>query len=276
MSSGELSDRERSVLSHLGRHRIAFQEVLRALFFRGADPQKTLNRLRTEGYIGVSKGFGGNRSCYQLLRKGASAVGLGRRRADALGSDAFPTYLAIYSFCFLRGLPRIRLEPGELEELFDGAEPPGRHYCLERSKDRKRIYHVYVPGDTTTPSDVVAHVGAHINTISMIDALRPWIGAGLFSEAVLVHAPDRRNEIRRTLEAARAEAGPVNRDRVYVHVESVPGIGNLEEALRVLAEKTKADRPRAGGVLSGEDAGDRLQGDEQVRTGASSTPQSDD
>lgn len=242
MSSGELTERERAVLSHLGRHRIAFQEVLRALFFRGADPQKTLNRLRTDGYIGVTKGFGGNRSCYQLLRKGASAIGLGRRRSDALGSDAFPTYLAIYSFCFLRGLPRIRLEPAELQELFGGVEPSGRHYCLERSKERKRIYNVYVPGDTTTPSDVVAHVAAHISTISAVDALRPWIRSKLFAEAVLVHAPDRRNEIRRALEASRAEAGPVNRDRVDVHVESVPGLGNLEEALSVLAEKTKASR----------------------------------
>lgn len=276
MSSGELTERDRAVLSHLGRHRIAFQEVLRVLFFRGADPQKTLNRLRTDGYIGVTKGFGGNRSCYQLLRKGASAVGLGRRRGDALGSDAFPTYLAMYSFCFLRSLPRIRLEPAELQELFDGVEPPGRHYCLERSKDRRRVYHVYVPGDTTSASDIVAHVETHINTISAVNELRPWIRTGLFVEAVLIHASERRDEIIRALKSARAQAGPVNRDRVFVHVESVPGIVDLEEALRVLAEKTKAGRPHADDVLSGEDADDRLQAVEQVRTGASSAAESND
>lgn len=276
MKSGDLSDRDRAILAHMGRHRIAFQEVLRVLFFRNADPQKALNRLRAEEFIAVAKGFGGNRSCYYLLRKGAAAMGLSRRRSDAPGSEAFATYLAIYSFCFLRGRPRIRLEPHELEELFDGAQPPGRHHCLERSKDRKQIYHVYVPGETTTPLDVVGHVRTHIESVVQVPQLQRWIHHKLYTEAVLVHAPDRKVEIARALKAASEAAGPIHRKPVFVHVECVPGLADLEEGLRVLAEKAKANRPGADGGLLEPSADHRLQQHVQIRSDVTGAAQSVD
>ena len=98
MSSGDLSDRDRAILSHIARYRLTFQEIVGHLYCDGTDPQKTFNELRDHGYVVARKGYGRNRSAYQLTPKGARAAGEHRRRADSLGSEARPVHFAILAF----------------------------------------------------------------------------------------------------------------------------------------------------------------------------------
>lgn len=239
MSSGELGGRERNVLFHLGRYRLSFKEVIGRLYFGGSDPQKTLDGLRSAGYIETGKGFQGNRSSYYLRRKGADLMQLSPRRADPLGSEALPTHLAIYSFCVLKGRPRIVLDRDELEELFDGSPPSGRYHCLERSKKRTCLYHVYVPGPTTRPDVVTDSTRAHVvETLDRPD-LKRWFRYKLYVHAVLVETQERAGEIRRALDRmVLDEDRPLNK-AAAVHVECVPMFAMLEEALGVLAKETQ-------------------------------------
>lgn len=235
MSFGKLTDRDRSILGHIARYRFTFKEVLRCLYFDGGDPQKSLDRLRDEGFIVARKLFKGNRSAYQLAPKGAATLGVSRRRADGLGSEALPTHLAVYGFCLLRGLPRIRLEDDELTTLFEDEPPPGRCHCLEQSTRTARVYHIYVPGDATKPGDVVAMTRAHVAEVIRSKGLLAWLANRVYSHAILVESNDRAEALNAAIERATFDEHVPLREVAHVRIECVPGFGTLEEALHALA-----------------------------------------
>ncbi|MCC7316617.1 MAG: hypothetical protein IT419_17640 [Planctomycetes bacterium] len=234
MSFGKLSERQRQVLRHIARYRFTFKEVLSCLFYEGADPQKELDDLRSDGLIVARKYCKGNRSAYQLQPKAADALGM-KRRADALGSAALPTHLAIYGFCLLLGRPRIRLEDGELESLFEGRPPGGRYHCLERSSRARRVYHVYVPGDGTKPNDVLAATRNHIAEVIQIPGLLPWLANRVYYHAILVDSNERQEKIKTAIDRATFDDRILLREVAPISVQYVPGFSNLEEALHALA-----------------------------------------
>lgn len=235
MSFGKLTDRDRRVLGHIARYRFSFKEVLSVLYFDGNDPQKCLDRLRDEEYVVARKPFKGNRSAYQLATKGASALGVSRRRAEGLGSEALPTHLAVFGFCLLQGLPRVRLEDDEIESLFEDGVPPGRCHCLERSTQATRVYHVYVPSDATKPNDVVAMTRSHIAELIQMPNMLPWLANQVYSHAVLVESNERAEVLKTAFNRATFDDHVQLREVAHVRVERVPGFGNLEDALHALA-----------------------------------------
>ncbi|RIK67131.1 MAG: hypothetical protein DCC65_07890 [Planctomycetota bacterium] len=235
MSFGKLSDRHRRVLAHIARYRFTFKEVLSSLYFDGADPQKTLDGLRDEGYITARKLFKGNRSAYQLEAKGAAALGVSRRRAEGLGAEALATHLAIFSFCHLKGFPRIRLEEDEVASLFDEHAPPGRYHCLERSTRSTRVFHVYVPGDGTKAADVVAMTRSHIAEVIQTPGMLPWLANLVYSHAILVESHERAELLVKAVNSATFDDRIPLREVTHVRVECVPGFNNLEEGLHALA-----------------------------------------
>lgn len=235
MSFGKLTDRDRQVLGHIARYRFTFKEVLSSLYFDGADPQKSLDRLRDDGYIVARKLFKGNRSAYQLESKGAAALGVSRRRAEGLGSEALPTHLAIFSFCHLQGRPRIRLEDDEVASVFEDNAPPGRYHCLERSTRAVRVHHVYVPGDATKPADVVAMTRSHIAEVIQTPGMLPWLANQVYSHAILVESNERRELLTKAINGTKFDDRIQLREVAHVRVECVPGFANLEEGLHALA-----------------------------------------
>ncbi len=236
MSSGNLSERDRQILLHLTRYRLAFKEVLSVLFFEGRDPQKVLDRLRQDEYVAVTKGVAKNRSTYCPLRKAVHAIGSKSRRADTLGPEALSAHLAVYGFCFLLGRPRIRLEISELRTMFDHTPPRGRFHCLERSSKATCLYHVYVPGPSTKPADVTARTRQHVAEVSKSPEIRRWLKYGAYSHAIIVDVPTRAEAIETAL---RGTTSADDRHSVYEAgnccVAHVPGPMNLEEALRSVA-----------------------------------------
>lgn len=234
MNFGKLSERQRQVVRHIARYRFTFQEVLSCLFYEGADPQKELDDLRSAGFIVTRKYFKGNRSAYQLQPKAADALGM-KRRADALGSAALPTHLAIYAFCLLLGRPRIRLEEKELSSLFEDRPPGGRYHCLERSTRARRVYHVYVPGDGTKPSDVVAATRQHIAEVIQVPGLLPWLANRVYYHAILVDSNERQDKIKTAIDRATFDDRILLREVAPIRVQCVPGFSNLEESLHALA-----------------------------------------
>ncbi|MCA9244412.1 MAG: MarR family transcriptional regulator [Phycisphaerales bacterium] len=239
MSSGNLNQTQRCVLEHLARYRLSFQEIVSALYFEGASPQKTLNQLREQGLIETQKGFGGNRTAYVLTRAGAGALGASRRRADNLGSEALPANLAVLAFCLLRGRARIRLNDNELVELLGEPAPAGRFHCLERGARATRIYHVYAPGDSTRVADVVARTRSHVAEVRKLPTLEPWLRHEFYSHAILVDNEDRAAELNAAIDDANGDGKPL-RSLSHIHVETVPGLASFEEALRELAQENQA------------------------------------
>lgn len=235
MSSGDLDDRDRAILSHIARYRLTFQEIVGHLYCDGTDPQKTFNDLRERGYVVARKGYGRNRSAYQLTSQGARAANAPRRRAGALGSEARPVHLAVLTFCFLKGRRRLRLEPGELNELFARQPvPPGRCHCVEARGKAARLYHVYVPGDTVPVVDVAGMTRTHLEAVLAIPSVAPWLHARVYCHAVLVDNAHRAAALNAAYDELLLSDDRRARDVADVRVELVPGLDTLEEALRAL------------------------------------------
>lgn len=235
MSSGSLTERDRAILAHVGRHWLSFREIIGELFFEGRNPQKALDALRADGFLRVEKGFGGNRSSYQLTAAGAKAAGMPPRRGQPLGSQSLPTNLAILSFCFLKNRPRMRLEVSELKNLFRGSVPPGRNHCVERGRKIKRVYHVYVPEDSLNVDAIVRTTRKHVTAATDAPVLDEWLANRVYSHAVLVGTDERRAEISAAMDTAEFERGRPLRQVAHIHVERVPGFSNLEDGLNGLA-----------------------------------------
>ncbi|MCC6357370.1 MAG: hypothetical protein IT450_01390 [Phycisphaerales bacterium] len=245
MSSGNLNSTERAVLEHIVRYRLTFQEVVSALFLDGRDPRRTLGGLREAGLIESQKeGFPGNRAGYVPTRGGVAALrasrrDASRRRADRLGPEALPANFAVFAFCLLRGRARVRLMDDELTELFGPKAPAGRFHCLEHGARATRIYEAYVPGDATSPADIVARTRDHVAEVQKLPELGAWLRHELYSHAILVDNETRAAEVNAVLDDADSGGKPL-RSLSHVHVECVPGLANLEESLDVLAQEVQA------------------------------------
>ncbi len=231
MSSGRVNDRDRQVLGHIARYRLSFKEVLRCLYFDDIDPQKSLDNLRHDEFIVAEKLFKGNRSAYQLAPKGAAFLGLNRRRGEPLGSEALPTHFAIFGFCHLNGRPRIKLEDDEIAALFNERPPPGRYHCLERSRHATRIYHVYVPGDSTKLTDIVSMTRAHVAEVIQTPAMLPWLANQVYSHVILVESNERAELIKTSINKAKFGDRTPLREVAHIRVECVPGYNELENSL---------------------------------------------
>lgn len=234
MKSGDASSADRAILRHIARYRLSFKEIIGHLFCAGGDPQKSLDGLRERNLIRVEKGYGGNRSAYQLTPKGAKLANSKRRRADPLGSDSLPLSMAMLSFCFLRNRPRLKLEEKELEELLGGNLPNSRPHCLERSTNATRIYHMYVPDDGVRINDIIATTKAHIHEALQSPALENWLTQEVYAHAILVDSGHREAELKAALDEALVDDEVRLREVAHIHIETVPGFENLGEALRVL------------------------------------------
>ncbi len=237
MKSGKLTPLQRRVLEHIGRYRLTFQEVVSALFCGGGNPQKVLTQLRDQGLLGIQKGFGGNRAAYILTPLGAAALGVSRRRADTLGPEAMPVHLAILSFCTLCQRARVRLMESEAQDLL-GATPPGRYHAAEYGRQAHRVYDLYVPGPATALIDVISRTRAHIQRVRDIAELQPWINHEMYVHAILVETDGRRAEIEAALDDAVIDDCPLREAGAALAVQ-VPGIAELEEALRVVVQEAQ-------------------------------------
>lgn len=239
MKSGNLSDRERLILAHIGRFRLTFNEIVSHVFLGGGDPKDALGRLIENGYVQSQAGlFKGNRRPYVLRPKGAALAQTGRRSAE-LGSKSLHLYVQILSFCFLKRRPRLRLLHHEVEELFPEGVPPGDYHCLERSAEASRVYHIYAPEPTLSPKEVVKATRTHLADTLKIRHLRSWIKYKLYSYAILVDEPDRQAEIDRVVEQTEYVEGQPLRRVAHVLAECVPGMSSVEEALHVFAKTAK-------------------------------------
>ncbi|RIK66083.1 MAG: hypothetical protein DCC65_10690 [Planctomycetota bacterium] len=239
MKSGSLSDRDRLILAHIGRHWLSFKEIIGHLFFANDDPRSALDDLRGANLIASHKGLVGNRAMYQLTSRGATAAHLNRRRGLLMGTESIAAHLAILGFCFLKQRRRISLEPGEFYEIFGVQASPNRHHVLEFSSYAKRVYCVSVPGATTRPEDVIQSARRWVADSLRVREIRPWIKYRLYAYAVLVDNRERQNEIASQLEQASYVEGKTLVSAAQIMVEIVPGAHTLEDSLSVFKKEAQ-------------------------------------
>lgn len=235
MNSGDLSERDLAVLDHVARFRFTFKEIIARLFFGGADPHTTLDRLRSDDLVSVRKGLKGNRSRYAVTPKGADVVGVPRSAGKVRGGDSDDTHLALIGFCFFKQRPRTRLHDKELVELFPEGKPSGRYHVLEHSAEERCIYRVYVPGPATPPTEVSRLTRGHVIEALQIPGMREWVTNKCYAFMILVDRPEREVDVNVRIEELRRTQVTKDERAARILVQRVPGLNDLPEALNGLS-----------------------------------------
>ena len=231
------TERDRRILTHLGRLGISYNEVIRHLFFGKVDPADVLQRLLDNKWIESVATGEGNRKSYHLTAEGAKLLGLPEKPP---GSRKAPEQELILYFCCLSGTKRMPLTHEELVKLFDAAPVPEGTHCLEMRGRRPRLYNMHVPGDGTPVREVAQAAKRKRDVVLAEEAYRPWVSGRLYSVAILVEADDRADRIREMLSKTEdLEGDPLTLNDAVV-VERVPAIRNtLKEALDALQTISK-------------------------------------
>src|SRR5690348_5373221 len=88
-----------SIIRMIGLYRIATRATVATLLPEGAEPDKRLSKLVKDGLLRVHRGLPGNRSVYQLTKRGAGVVGVTPARGRVLGAQSLLKNLGVLLFC---------------------------------------------------------------------------------------------------------------------------------------------------------------------------------
>jgi hypothetical protein len=191
---------------------------LEKLYFENKDSKNALEQLRRDNLVEVvSRALKNNQSYYHLTSSGAKAIGASTSLAAAPGGAALSRDLKILYFCAMASAPRERVPEAELRTLFEPDEPPTGEHCLARRGDSLVLFRVYVP--TTDPASALRQIRDLIRGAREIPNLADWLGADMYSLAVL--APSNMYAADLLTKLQRSEDGqPALTSQIQILVES--------------------------------------------------------
>lgn len=208
------------VLHHVAKYRVATRTSAAANLPEGVDADKRLAKLVRLKLLRVHRGLPGNRSLYQLTKKGASAAGVSPARGRLLGTQSLLKNLGVLLFCVTPGSARVRAETEELGRAL-GAELPDGAYCLCRVKERTVVFDCYVPGALTPITSVVRHLAKVLRASRKLPPVAAAIKDLRYGLAVIVPNKHRRKSIMDAVRTAGADGKAPLIKRVRIWVEAV-------------------------------------------------------
>lgn len=219
-----LDDVNQAILGHVGLYHVATRQSIAQILPERTEPDKRLSGLVAAGYLRAHRGLTGNRSVYQLTKKGASVVGVSPARARRPGGQSLRKNLGVLLFCRTPGKERYRVEVDELQAVI-GSDLPDGAYCVVRTKDKVMSVACYVPGPETPVATVLRHLNRTFHQLKRLPSVAQAIRDLRFGIAVIVDVPTRRKSIMDAVRTKQAgESAPLIR-RIRVWVEHVPELG---------------------------------------------------
>jgi len=221
-----LDETSLAILRMAGLYHVATRSTIATLLPEGGEPDKRLAKLVKDGLLRIHKGLPGNRSVYQLSKKGAGAAGVSPARGRLAGAQSLLKNLGVLLFCHASGTERHRVESEDLGEAL-GVELPDGAYCLGRHKDKTIIFDCYVPGPLTPVATVTWHLKKRVRHAKKIPTLAAAIKDRRYAFAIVVSNKARRKTI---MDAVRTRAegekvALINRAQIWV--EAVTDFGLL-------------------------------------------------
>jgi hypothetical protein len=210
---------EQKLLQLIARYRVVTRGVVAVVAGSEAKGDKLLARLSKTGLVTANRGLPGNRSIYQLSRKGAGAMGVGESRARVHGTQAILKHLGVLLFCYGRDAA-YRLDDAELKTVSSDSLPAGV-YCIAKTKGSACVFHCYVPSPTTSVETAMRRLTRTHADLIATPGNRRLVQDGRIGLVVLVDSSQRRRAL---MEAVRrADSGQqalVKQVRVNVEVVS--------------------------------------------------------
>lgn len=227
-----------AILRAVGLYRVGTRATIGSLV--AGEPDKRIQSLSREGLLRSIKGFPGNRTLFQLTKRGTAAAGVSVARSRKMGGQSLLKNLGVLLFCHVPDTERHRVEAAQLTRLF-GEKLKDRAYCLTRFKGQTIILDCYVPGPHTPVPTVHRRLGMLLKSARSSAVLTEAIRDRRFGFAVITQTPERRKAIMDAVRTKRPdEKVPViKRARIWV------------EALDELWAFTGTSQPCLGHVSSG-------------------------
>jgi hypothetical protein len=184
-----------------------------------SEPDKRLSKLIKNGLLRVHKGLPGNRSIYQLSKKGAAVAGVSPARGRVVGTQALVKNLGVLLFCHVPGKERHRIELDQLSQAL-GAPVPDGAYCVCRMQQQALVFDCYVPGPQTPVTTIIRHMRKMLKAVKDTPVLATAVKDLRFGFVVLVPTAQRRKAV---MDAVRTKAEGerlplIKRVRVWVEI----------------------------------------------------------
>jgi hypothetical protein len=227
-----MTDRDKSILRHIGLQRVSLRVVIEHLFFDGASSDDVLRRLLSEKRIQTSK-IGDGYSLYRLTISEARAQGIpAHHSGPKFSSSVARKHLSILWFCCMETTRRFVVSRSALGKLFGRGKGLGLPHCWEPvSPDRKLVRRLYTPGPNSGNEDVLRTLAIDAAEAVTHEKMAPYVLSRLYIFTVLVETTERAEALRKKLE--RDSDLPV-----AVDVAVVPGPLNLKAAVQLHKSKS--------------------------------------
>ncbi|MDX2116839.1 MAG: hypothetical protein SFY96_01510 [Planctomycetota bacterium] len=190
----QLKADDQALLALVARHRVVTRPALRRFLPGHSELDRQLRGLVDGGLICASRSLPGNRSAYQLTRKGATAAGAGETVARRLGAQALLKHLGVLCLCAEAPSERFRVEDDQAAAVIGAPCPEGVHVVVAEG-DVPRLAWCYVPGVATSLEAVTKRVRQHIYGVSGNPVLQQWVEDRRYVVAVVVDSAARKRAI---------------------------------------------------------------------------------
>jgi hypothetical protein len=235
-----LNETNASIIHHVGLYRVVTRTTVATVLPEGSEPDKRLGKLAKDGLLRVHKGLAGNRSVYQLTKKGAGVANVSPARGRVIGAQSLLKNLGVLLFCHVPGMNRHRVEADELGKAM-ATELPDGAYCLCQIRGITVIFDTYVPGGQTPIATILRHLKKQLRVAKKVPALAEAIKDLRYGFALIVPTKQRRKTI---MDAVRTRGED----------EKVPLIKRVRiwvEAIEELGAVCGTAMPRLGSVTGG-------------------------
>lgn len=238
---------DRHIMEHLGRYRVSIRQILAMLKAVAHLSDASVSRLHRTGLIAINRGLPGNRSIYQLTKRGAALIGVSEARARPFRSQALLKHLGILLFCHVDGAHRYRLEDDELRMIVGEPLPEGAH-CMAMFDGRVQVLNVYVPGQRTSIRSVTRRIREHLDEVRRLPKVRELLEAGNYGFAIVTQTTERRSAILRALRIPERNGGGPLAKQVSTRVEALPTFDLVLNG-KSPSQKPKQPRPNESALM---------------------------
>jgi hypothetical protein len=219
-------DLNNTILRMVGLYRVATRNTISTMLPAGVEPDKRLSKLLKDGLLRAHKGLAGNRSIYQLTKRGAAAINVSPARGRIVGAQSLLKNLGVLLFCHVPGTHRHRVEAEQLGGAM-GVEIPDAAYTLCRLKETVIMFDCYVPGPQTPIPTIVRHLRKQLHMAKKSPPLAEAIRDLRYGFALIVSSAQRRKSIMDAVRTRNEDEKVPLIKRVRIWVEAVDELGAL-------------------------------------------------
>lgn len=214
-----------SIVRMIGLYRVATRRTAAHWATNQSQADARLSKLTAAAMLRVHKNLPGNRSVYQLARKGAKVACVSEARGRMMGGQSLLKNLGILLFCHVQGTERHRVEAEPLAAALGITLDDEGAYCLCRHNSQTIAFDCYVPSFDTAVPDIHRHLRKRLRAVRQSSELSRAVEDLRYGFVIIVDNKRRRKSVMDAVRTKSAgERVPLIK-RVRIWVEAIEELG---------------------------------------------------